>query len=214
MIFELSKTNTIANTFIAELRDEKIQLDAMRFRRNLERLGECFAWEISKTLTYIPAETITPLGIANTQLLQTQPVVATIMRAGLPMQQGFLNIFDRAEAAFITAYRKNHINGPLEIQVDSVSSPDLTDKVVIIADPMLATGLSMVRCCKELIAQYKVKQLHIVAAIASAEGVRHVRANLPSAKLWLGAIDEEMTSKSYIVPGLGDAGDLAYGPKL
>jgi uracil phosphoribosyltransferase len=130
------------------------------------------------------------------------------------MQQGLLNIFDRAEAAFITAYRKPHITGPLEIQVDYISAPDLTDKVVIITDPMLATGLSMVLCCKELIAQYKVKELHIVAAIASTEGVRHVRANLPAAKLWLGAIDEEMTSKSYIVPGLGDAGDLAYGIKL
>ncbi|CAM4103903.1 uracil phosphoribosyltransferase [Pedobacter westerhofensis] len=214
MIFDLSKTNSAANIFIAELRDENIQLDAMRFRRNLERLGEFFAWEISKTLTYVPVETQTPLGTANTVQLEKQPVLATIMRAGLPMQQGLLNIFDRAEAAFITAYRKMHINGPLEIQVDYISAPDLTDKVVIIADPMLATGLSMVLCCKELIAQYKIKELHIVAAIASVEGVKHVRANLPAAKLWLGAIDEEMTSKSYIVPGLGDAGDLAYGTKL
>lgn len=214
MIFDLSKTNSIANTFIAELRDEKIQLDAMRFRRNLERLGEFFALEISKTLTYVPTSTQTPLGIAKTQQLEQQPVLATILRAGLPMQQGMLNIFDRAEAAFITAYRKTHINAPLEIQVDAVSSPDLNDKVVIIADPMLATGLSMVRCCKDLVAQYKVKELHIVSAIASAEGLKHVRANLPLAKIWLGAIDEEMTSKSYIVPGLGDAGDLAYGSKL
>lgn len=214
MIFDLSKTNSAANIFIAELRDENIQLDAMRFRRNLERLGEFFAWEISKTLTYVPVETQTPLGTANTVQLERQPVLATIMRAGLPMQQRLLNIFDRAEAAFITAYRKMHINGPLEIQVDYISAPDLTDKVVIIADPMLATGLSMVLCCKELIAQYKIKELHIVAAIASVEGVKHVRANLPAAKLWLGAIDEEMTSKSYIVPGLGDAGDLAYGTKL
>jgi uracil phosphoribosyltransferase len=214
MIFDLSKTNSIANTFIAELRDENIQLDAMRFRKNLERLGEFFAWEISKTMTYVVTETQTPLGIAKTKQLEQQPVLTSILRAGLPMQQGLLNIFDRAEAAFITAYRKPHITGPLEIQVDYISAPDLTDKVVIITDPMLATGLSMVLCCKELIAQYKVKELHIVAAIASTEGVRHVRANLPAAKLWLGAIDEEMTSKSYIVPGLGDAGDLAYGIKL
>jgi uracil phosphoribosyltransferase len=214
MIFDLSKTNSIANTFIAELRDENIQLDAMRFRKNLERLGEFFAWEISKTMNYVVTETQTPLGIAKTKQLQQQPVLTSILRAGLPMQQGLLNIFDRAEAAFITAYRKPHITGPLEIQVDYISAPDLTDKVVIITDPMLATGLSMVLCCKELIAQYKVKELHIVAAIASTEGVRHVRANLPAAKLWLGAIDEEMTSKSYIVPGLGDAGDLAYGIKL
>ncbi len=214
MIFNLSKTNSAANIFLAELRDGQIQQDAMRFRRNLERLGEFFAWEISRTLNYVTSSTQTPLGIAETKQLERQPVLATILRAGLPMQQGLLNIFDRAESAFITAYRKPHVNAPLEIQVDYISSPDLTDKVVIIADPMLATGLSMVLCCKELIAQYKIRELHIVAAIASAEGVRHVRANLPAAKLWLGAIDEEMTSKSYIVPGLGDAGDLAYGTKI
>lgn len=214
MIFDLSKTDSIANTFVAELRDETIQQDAMRFRRNLERLGEFFAWEISKTLDYIHVQTQTPLGTATTKQLAQQPVLATILRAGLPMQQGLLNIFDRAEAAFITAYRKPHVNGPLEVQVDYISTPDLTDKVVILADPMLATGLSMVLCCKELIAAYQIRELHIVAAIASSEGLRHVRANLPAAKLWLGAIDEEMTSKSYIVPGLGDAGDLAYGTKL
>lgn len=214
MIFDLSKTDSIANTFIAELRDEKIQQDSMRFRRNLERLGEFFAWEISKSLSYVTSETQTPLGIAQSRKLEQQPVLATILRAGLPMQQGLLNIFDSAESAFITAYRKPHTNGPLEIQVDYISAPDLTDRVVIMADPMLATGLSMVLCCKELIAEYRIKELHIVAAIASTDGVKHVRANLPAAKLWLGAIDEEMTTKSYIVPGLGDAGDLAYGTKL
>lgn len=214
MIFDLSKTDSIGNIFVAELRDQLIQQDTMRFRRNLERLGEFFAWEISKTLSYLPAETQTPLGIAQTKQLEQQPVIATILRAGLPMQQGLLNIFDRAGSAFVTAYRKTHTTGPIEIQVDYISSPDLTGKVVIMADPMLATGLSMVLCCKELIAEYKIKELHIVAAIASTEGIRHVRANLPAAKIWVGAIDEEMTTKSYIVPGLGDAGDLAYGTKL
>lgn len=214
MIFDLSKTTSVANVLVAELRDEQIQRDAMRFRRNLERLGEFFAWEISKTLTYTDTLTQTPLGISPSKQLESQPVLATILRAGLPMQQGFLHIFDRAESAFISAYRKPHVNGPLEIKIDYISAPDLSDKVVILIDPMLATGLSMVSCCKELIAQYKIKELHIVAAIASAEGLKHVRANLPLAKLWLGAIDEEMTSKSYIVPGLGDAGDLAYGSKI
>jgi len=214
MIFDLSKTDSIANIFLSELRDQDIQQDAMRFRKNLERLGEFFAWEISKTLSYVPSETQTPLGIAKTKKLEQQPVIATILRAGLPMQQGLLNIFDRAGAAFITAYRKAHKTGPIEIQVDYISTPDLTGKVVIMADPMLATGLSMVLCCKELLAEYKIKELHIVAAIASAEGIRHVRANLPNVKLWIGAIDEEMTTKSYIVPGLGDAGDLAYGTKI
>ena len=214
MIFDLSKTSSIANTFVAELRDESIQKDAMRFRRNLERLGEFFAYEISKTLEYQPVETQTPLGIANSQLLTQQPVLATILRAGLPLHQGLLNVFDKSESAFIAAYRTNHKSGRFEIKVEYISSPDLNDKIVIMADPMLATGHSMVLCCKDLIARYQIKELHIVSAIASKEGIRHVRANFPKAKLWIGAIDEEMTSKAYIVPGLGDAGDLAYGTKL
>jgi len=214
MIFDLSKTNSIANIFMAELRDVNIQKDKLRFRRNLERLGEFFAWEISKNLIYNDSDTQTPLGIAKTKALDQQPVMATILRAGLPMQQGMLNVFDRADAAFVTAYRKSNPSGTIEILVDYISSPDLTDRILIMADPMLATGLSMVLCCKELMAKYKIKELHIVAAIASTEGVKHVRAHLPHAKLWLGAIDDEMTVKSYIVPGLGDAGDLAYGSKI
>ncbi|WP_432714280.1 uracil phosphoribosyltransferase [Pedobacter sp.] len=214
MIFDLSKTESIANVFISELRDENIQKDAMRFRKNLERLGEFFAYEISKTLTYTSCETQTPLGIANCRQLSTQPVLATIIRAGLPMHKGLLNIFDKAESAFITAFRKSNNLGGFNIQIEYISTPDLTEKVVIMADPMLATGLSMVLCCKELMNRFQIKELHIIAAIASTEGIRHVRANLPKAKLWIGAIDEEMTSKSYIVPGLGDAGDLAYGNKL
>ncbi|MES2454360.1 MAG: uracil phosphoribosyltransferase [Bacteroidota bacterium] len=214
MIVDLSKTSTIANVFIAELRDEHIQKNAMRFRKNMERLGEYFAFEISKTLEYIATETQTPLGISPSVQLKDSPVLATILRAGLPLHQGLLNIFDKSESCFIAAYRKTHKSGSFEIQMEYVASPDLTDKVVIMADPMLATGLSMVLCCKELTRKYKLKELHIVAAIASSEGVSHVRANFPKAKLWFGAIDEEMTSKAYIVPGLGDAGDLAYGPKL
>jgi uracil phosphoribosyltransferase len=214
MIFELSKTNSIANVFIAEIRDEHIQKDAMRFRTNMERIGEFFAFEIGKTLQYSQTETQTPLGVAKTVQLAEQPVLATITRAGIPMHKGMLNIFDRAECAFVAAYRKVHKSSNLEIAVEYVSSPDLTGRIVIMADPMLATGMSMVLCCKELLGRYKIKELHIVSAIASSEGIRHVRANLPKAKLWLGAIDEEMTSKSYIVPGLGDAGDLAYGIKI
>lgn len=213
MIFDLSKTNSIANTFIAEMRDELIQKDSMRFRKNLERLGAFFAYEISKSLTYVTTETQTPLGIAKSQILKQQPVLATILRAGLPMQNGLLSVFDHADCAFITAYRKTKKNGDFIIQMEHISAPDLEDKTVILADPMLATGLSMVLCAKELINRYKIKKLHIVAAIASTEGVKHVKANLPKADLWIGAIDEEMTSKSYIVPGLGDAGDLAFGIK-
>lgn len=213
-MFNLSKTNSIANTFIAELRDETIQKDSMRFRKNLERLGAFFAFEISKTLTYTTVETQTPLGIAQSNLLTEQPVLATILRAGLPMQQGLLSVFDRADCAFITAYRKAKKSGDFIIQMEHVSAPDLEGKTVILVDPMLATGLSMVLCAKELINRHTIKKLHIVSAIASTEGIKHVQANLPKADLWIGAIDEEMTSKSYIVPGLGDAGDLAYGEKI
>ncbi|MFC4209973.1 uracil phosphoribosyltransferase [Pedobacter lithocola] len=214
MTFDLSKTKSIANTFIAELRDENIQKDSMRFRKNMERLGEFFAFEISKSLKFITKEVTTPLGISQCDVLETQPVLATILRAGLPLQQGLLNIFDKAECCFISAYRKVKKNGDFVIQMDYISTPDLDGRVLIMADPMLATGQSMVMCCKELMNRYKVAELHIVAAIASIEGIAHVKANLPKAKLWLGAIDEEMTSKAYIVPGLGDAGDLAYGEKI
>jgi uracil phosphoribosyltransferase len=213
-MFELNKINSIANTFVAELRDVNIQTDSCRFRRNLERLGEFFAFEISKTLKYTDIETQTPLGIAQTKTLVSQPVLGTILRAGLPLHAGMLNIFDKSESVFVTAYRKVHSSGTFTIQIENVSTPDLTDKILIMSDPMLATGLSMVLCCKELLARFKVRELHIVGVIASTEGIRHVQANLPYAKLWIGAIDEEMTSKSYIVPGLGDAGDLAYGKKL
>lgn len=213
MIYDLSKNNSIARTFVAEIRDEQIQKDAMRFRKNMERLGAFFAYEISKTLKYKEVETQTPLGIATSSVLEQQPVLATILRAGLPMHQGLLSVFDQAESAFITAYRKTKKNGDFVIQMEHISAPDLEGKTVILADPMLATGLSIVLCAKELINSYKIEKLHIVSAIASAEGVKHVRANLPKADLWLGAIDDEMTSKSYIVPGLGDAGDLAYGVK-
>lgn len=214
MIFNLSKTTSIANTFVSELRDEIIQQDPMRFRKNLERIGEFFAYEISKDLKYTIKETQTPLGVSSCSVLESQPVIATIMRAGLPLQTGLLNVFDRASCCFIAAFREVKKSGEFIIKMDYVSTPDLTGKVLIIADPMLATGLSMVLACKELLARFEIAELHIVVAIASSEGIAHVRANLPKAKIWVGAIDQEMTTKSYIVPGLGDAGDLAYGKKL
>lgn len=213
-MFLLNKTNSIANHFLAELRDGDVQQDSMRFRRNLERMGEIFAYEISKKLTYEEFEVQTPLGLANINMLPNMPVLATILRAGLPLHQGLLNVFDKAESAFISAYRKTKKSGDFVIQMEYVSTPDLEGKTVIISDPMLATGKSMVLCCKELLANYKIKTLHIVAVIASQEGVEHIKANLPKANLWLGAIDEEMTTKAYIVPGLGDAGDLAFGEKV
>ncbi|WP_026897715.1 uracil phosphoribosyltransferase [Daejeonella oryzae] len=213
MIFLLNKTLSIGNHFLAELRDSQIQQDSMRFRRNMERLGELFAYEISKELEYVDTDFETSLGTATVPVLKEMPVLATILRAGLPLHQGLLNYFDRADSAFISAYRKTTKGGNFEIKMEYVSTPSLNGKIVVVADPMLATGRSMVLCCKELLTQFKIKELHIVAAIASQEGLAHVQANLPKAKLWLGAIDEELTTKAYIVPGLGDAGDLSYGIK-
>ena len=213
MIFILNKTNTIANQFLAELRDADIQQDNARFRRNQGKLGGILAYEISKTLKYEVKEVQTSLGTASVSVPVDQPVLGTILRAGLPFHQGFLHYFDRSASAFITAYRKVKRNGDFTIQVDHISTPNLDDKIFILCDTMLATGQSIVVVCKELMAQYKIKELHIAAVIASTEGVAHVRANLPKAKLWLCALDDEMTSKAYIVPGLGDAGDLAFGDK-
>jgi uracil phosphoribosyltransferase len=214
MLFILNKTNTLGNQFLAELRDANTQQDKLRFRRNQERLGEILAYEISKSLKYVTSEVQTPLGIATINVPDTQPVLGTILRAGLPFHQGFMNYFDKSPSAFITAYRKVKKNGAFIINVDHISTPDLEGKIFILCDSMLATGQSIVQVCKELIAQYNIKELHIAAIIASTEGVEHVRANLPKAHLWLGAIDEEMTSKAFIVPGLGDAGDLAFGEKM
>ena len=213
MLFILNKTNTIGNQFLAELRDTNLQQDKCRFRKNQERLGEILAYEISKTFTYTDNEITTPLGIANINLPDVQPVLATILRAGLPLHQGFMNFFNQSDSAFITACRKIKKSGSFTIQVDHISNPNLDGKTFIICDTMLATGQSIVMVCKELMAQYQIKALHIAAVIASTEGIAHVRANLPKAQIWVCAVDEEMTSKAYIVPGLGDAGDLAFGEK-
>lgn len=214
MIFVLNKTNTIGNQYLAEMRDVAIQKDRMRFRRSQERLGEIMAYEISKKLSYTEQTVQTPLGECSINVPAGQPVVGVILRAGLPFQQGFLNILDRADAAFITAYRKVKKGGSFVINIDHISTPNLEGRTFILCDTMLATGQSVVEVCKQLIAQYAVKDLHIAAVIASTEGIDHVRANLPKAKIWVCAVDEEMTSKAYIVPGLGDAGDLAFGEKV
>ncbi|GAA4133198.1 uracil phosphoribosyltransferase [Sphingobacterium lactis] len=213
MVTILTKQNTIANHFLAELRDVRIQRDRMRFRRNLERIGEIMAYEISKTFEYKATEVETPLGMANTHLLSEQPVIATIIRAGLPFHQGFLNYFDRSDSAFIAAFRHTKKSGEFEIHKKYQNTPNLDDKIVIVADPMLATGRSLVLCCKDLLSEYNIRELHIATVIASEEGLQHVQAFLPEVQIWVGEVDKEMTSKSYIVPGLGDAGDLAYGNK-
>jgi uracil phosphoribosyltransferase len=213
MIFVLNKTNTVANTFLAEMRDLNVQQDKQRFRQNQEKLGAILAYEISKTLEYTASEIQTPLGTCTLNLPDEVPVIGTILRAGLPFQQGFINYFDQAECAFITACRKVKRSGDFTIRIDHISTPNLEGKTLILCDTMLASGQSIVDVCKELLATYKIANLHIAAVIASTVGIAHVQANLPKAKIWVCAVDEEMTSKSYIVPGLGDAGDLAFGEK-
>ncbi|HRG01702.1 MAG TPA: uracil phosphoribosyltransferase [Bacteroidia bacterium] len=216
MVHNLSEQNSIFNQFIAELRDINIQKDGMRFRRNLERMGEIMSYEISKTLEYQKKETTTPLGIAETSHLVSQPVIATILRAGLPMHIGVLNYFDNAQNAFISAYRRHHKDNTFDIHVEYVSSPNLNDKILILCDPMIATGSSIVLAYKAILAKGTPKHVHIISAISSKEGVDYVKANMPTKNftIWCGAIDEELTAHSYIVPGLGDAGDLAFGEKI
>lgn len=207
---------SILNRFIAELRDINIQNDAMRFRRNLERIGEILAYEISTTLQYEAKEIQTPLGFAIEQMPTDQVVLATILRAGLPMHQGMLNYFDDASNAFVSAYRKYTADGEFDIHVEYISSPSLHNKVVILSDPMLATGSSLELVYKALLKKGKPKHVHIAAAIASESGIEYIKQVLKNEPitLWIGAVDEELNAKSFIVPGLGDAGDLAYGEKL
>ncbi|HOZ86674.1 MAG TPA: uracil phosphoribosyltransferase [Bacteroidia bacterium] len=216
MIHNLSLQNSVFNQFIAEIRDLEIQKDSLRFRKNLERLGEIFAYEISKTLSYVKCQTVTPLGISDTMQLDSQPVIATILRAGLPLHTGILNYFDKAENAFVSAYRKHHKDNSFEIAMGYIACPDLTDKTVILCDPMLASGSSMVLTYKSLLTKGIPKHTHIVTAIASAQGLEYLNSHMPSKNFttWCGAIDEELTARAYIVPGLGDAGDLAFGTKL
>ncbi len=215
-VIELSSSNTIINNFLAEMRNVEVQNDRMRFRKNLERIGELVAYEISKTLDYETVCVTTPLGEKETNILVEQPVLATIMRAGLPLHQGFLNIFDKADNAFIAAYRKYDKNEDFEIRIEYYSAAKIDNRVLILVDPMLATGSSLVQCLSGLLHDdIKPKKLHLVAAIASTEGIEYVKKKLSKfdATLWVGDIDDELTAKAYIVPGLGDAGDLAYGGK-
>ena len=213
-VINFQDSNSIYNTFLSELRDKNIQSDAMRFRRNLERLGEISALEISRYLHYSSKNIITPLGTAQMNLIDEPLVLATILRAGLPLHQGLLNYFDAAENCFISAYRKHTSEEEFDVEIEYMSSPDLTAKTVLLNDPMLASGRSMVLAYKALLKRGVSKKIHVVGVIASQEGVDFVKNHLPEdTTIWIGAIDKEMTKESYIVPGLGDAGDLAYGTK-
>jgi uracil phosphoribosyltransferase len=216
MVKNLGAQNSIFNQYISEIRDSVIQQDSLRFRYNMERMGSIFAYEISKELDYEIKEVTTPLGVAEVPVLKAFPVLATILRAGLPLHRGMLNIFDKSENAFVSAYRKHSKDGHFNIQVEYVSGPDLTNRVVILSDPMLATGASLALSYKALIVKGKPFHTHIVTLIASTQGIDYLKRNLPTdnVTLWVGAIDDELTAQAYIVPGLGDAGDLAYGNKI
>jgi uracil phosphoribosyltransferase len=213
-IHVFSQSNSIINQYLFELRDFEIQKDSMRFRKNLERIASLMAYEISKTLSYQNQIAETPLGEAEVKVLESQPVLATILRAGLPMHQGMLHIFDKAENAFLSAYRRHHKDGSFEISLDYISCPSLAGKTLIICDPMLATGASMEIALSELLKHGQPSKIHLVVAIAAQDGVDHILRMFPQLELWVAAIDEELTAKSYIVPGLGDAGDLSYGSKM
>jgi uracil phosphoribosyltransferase len=214
MIINLSEQHSLVSNWMSELRDKDIQTDSMRFRRNLERIGEVAAYEISKKLASEIKEVTTPFGIANCKVLQSQPVLATILRAGLGMHNGLLNYFDKAENAFISAYRKHLADGSFEISLEYMACPEIESKVVIISDPMIATGSSLVKAIQYLREEGEMKELHIVCAVACTVGLEYVMRAQPKATIWCGDIDDELTAKGFIVPGLGDAGDLAYGAKI
>ena len=215
MVHHLSEKHSLLSNWIAELRDVQIQKDRMRFRRNIERIGEVIAYEMSKHMAHKVANTTTPLGIHASKILMEQPVIATVLRAGLPMHQGMLNYFDKADNAFISAYRKHHPDGSFEISVEYLSCPDLNNRILIIADPMLATGASLVETIQAITKTQKPKEIHIAVAIASKKGIETVQAALGmDTPIWCGDIDDVLNDKSYIVPGLGDAGALAYGTKM
>jgi uracil phosphoribosyltransferase len=214
-MFILTETNSIANHFIAEMRDVNIQQDAMRFRKNMERLGQILAYEVSKILPYQTATIQSPLAETTTQLLKEQLVLVAILRASLPFHQGFLNVFDRAENAFIGAYRGKHRpDETFDIQMDYLACPDLNNKTIILIDPMLATGKSLVKSYEALLTYGKPARTIIAAAIAAPEGIQFLQESIPEADFYIGAVDEKLNNKFYIIPGLGDAGDLAYGGKL
>lgn len=215
MIVNLSEQHSLVSNWVSELRDVNVQGDRMRFRRNLERIGEVAAYEISKRLPHKPVEIPTPLGTHDSKVLEFQPVLATILRAGLPMHNGMLNYFDKADNAFISAYRKHHRDGSFEISLEYMSCPSLENRIVIISDPMLATGASIVKTIQYMKDEGTPKEIHVVVAIACTMGIEYIQRECgDDIHIWCGDIDEELTAKGYIVPGLGDAGDLAFGTKM
>ena len=214
MMHILSNEVSLVNSWINELRNVEVQTDRMKFRRNMERIGEIAAFEISKKLDYKEVEITTPLDKIKVKEIAVQPVITTILRAGVPLFQGVLNYFDKADCGFVAAYRKHDMNDYFSIKQDYLTCPNIEGRPLIVADPMLATGASLIEALKDLLTHGKPSQIHIVAAIASRQGAEAIITAYPEAQIWIGAIDEELTSKGYITPGLGDAGDLSFGEKL
>lgn len=215
IIHNLDKTNSVLNQFIAEIRDVSIQKDAMRFRRNIERIGEILSYEMSKELQFSNKDVTTPLGEKTVPVISDQLVLCSVLRAGLPLHQGILNYFDQIENAFISAYRHHTSPEEFDIKVEYLASPTLEDKILILADPMLATGSSLVAVMETLKGLGSIRQVHVVSVIAANEGIEYISKNFPeNTHLWIATIDEKLNEKGYIVPGLGDAGDLAFGNKL
>lgn len=214
-IVNFSEKPSLVTQYMAQLRDVNIQHDSMRFRRNLERIGEIMAYEISRTLNYDCKDITTPLAIAQGQTISDEVVLATIFRAGLPFHQGFLNFYDNAGNAFVSAYRKYKEKGDFEVCIEYLASPRLDGKVVILCDPMLATGISMEMSYKALLTKGTPKHIHVASVVASVQAIEYVENHFPveSTTVWTAAIDPELNAHSYIVPGLGDAGDLAFGVK-
>ena len=216
MVINIGSKNSVVNQFVIELRDAALQMDSMRFRRNMERIGEIFAYEISKTLSFEPKEVVTSLGTTEIPMIKELPVLATILRAGLPLHQGLLNYFDKSDNAFVSAYREHRKDDAFAIQIEYVSCPDIENKVLILTDPMLATGHSMISSYKALLSHGKPSHTHFVSVVASVQGIEYTKRMLPKTgtTIWVAAIDDELTAHGYIVPGLGDAGDLAFGRKV
>ncbi len=213
-VINLSENYSLVTEFVNELRHASIQKDRMRFRRNLERIGEVGALEISKKLKFKNCTIETPLGVNKSNTLEIQPVVVTILRAGVPLFNGVMNYFDKADSGFVAAYRKHETNDYFSIQQDYITCPDLTARPLILTDPMLATGASLVEALKDLMQNGTPSEIHILCAIAAEQGIEKIKSEYPDATLWCGAVDKELTNKGYIMPGLGDAGDLSFGTKM
>lgn len=209
----LAEKNSVIQQFLTEIRDKHIQTDRLRFNRNIERIGEILAYELSKELEYKDVETETPLTTTTTKVLASQPVIASVLRAGVPLQQGIANFFDGADRAFISAYRNYLDESSFEIELDYLASPNLKGRTLIFADPMLATGKSVLLTLNSLLSKGEPVHTHIVAVVASKQGLANLNANLKNVSFWIAAVDDSLNSHSYIVPGLGDAGDLAFGLK-